>query len=123
MILRTSCGLLSLSFGLLGSLTGHGCLAQDAAEPVERRVNDFPFPPDAVELCLARRDVALVLYREALLGDLAELGVEVTGNPELARYNSPFTPWFLRRNEIIVPVDWSPTDTSPAVASETPARL
>ena len=62
-------------------------------------------------------------HREALLGDLAELGVEVTGNPELARYNSPFTPWFLRRNEIIVPVDWSPTDTSPAVASETPARL
>ena len=62
-------------------------------------------------------------HRELLLKQLAELGVEVTGNPELARYNSPFTPWFLRRNEIIVPVEWSPTDTGPAVASKTPTRL
>ena len=62
-------------------------------------------------------------HRELLLKQLAELGVAVTGNPELARYNSPFTPWFLRRNEIIVPVEWSPTDTGPAVASKTPTRL
>jgi hypothetical protein len=62
-------------------------------------------------------------HREALLNELADLGVKVTGSPELARYNSPFTPWFLRRNEIIVPVEWPPADTGPAIASETPARL
>lgn len=28
----------------------------------------------------------------------------VTGEPVWARYNSPFTPWFLRRNEILIPV-------------------
>ena len=52
-------------------------------------------------------------HRQALLDDLAELGVEVTGEPELARYNSPFTPWFLRRNEIIVPVNWQSADAIP----------
>ena len=45
-------------------------------------------------------------HRQALLDDLAELDIEVTGEPELARYNGPLTPWFLRRNEIIVPVKW-----------------
>ena len=26
------------------------------------------------------------------------------GDPIWARYNPPFTPWFLRRNEILIPV-------------------
>ncbi len=28
----------------------------------------------------------------------------VTGEPVFARYNAPFTPWFMRRNEILLPV-------------------
>ena len=31
---------------------------------------------------------------------LAKEGVATQGEPVLARYNAPFTPWFLRRNEI-----------------------
>jgi hypothetical protein len=46
-------------------------------------------------------------HEELLLAQLAELGIAATGEPELARYNSPFTLWFLRRNEIIVAVDWN----------------
>ena len=42
-----------------------------------------------------------------LLNDLAASGVQTLGPVELARYNSPFTPWFLRRNEVMVPIDWS----------------
>ncbi len=30
--------------------------------------------------------------------------LEATGMPLWARYNAPFTPWFMRRNEILVPV-------------------
>jgi hypothetical protein len=83
----------------------------------------------------AARDVAVRRYsgrwsernfdrhRQALLDDLAELGVEVTGTPELARYNSPFTPWFLRRNEIIVPIDWASVGNADAVASGPSSRL
>jgi hypothetical protein len=31
---------------------------------------------------------------------LAAAGVATVGEPVLARYNAPFTPWFMRRNEI-----------------------
>jgi hypothetical protein len=46
-------------------------------------------------------------YREneaALLKDLERAGYAVTGQPLFAVYNGPFTPWFMRRNEVIVPV-------------------
>jgi effector-binding domain-containing protein len=31
--------------------------------------------------------------------------LEVTGEPIWARYNAPFIPWFLRRNEILIPIN------------------
>lgn len=30
--------------------------------------------------------------------------LEPTGEPVWARYNAPFTPWFMRRNEILIPL-------------------
>ncbi len=44
----------------------------------------------------ANYDEHLALLRAAL----AKAGVATQGEPVLARYNAPFTPWFLRRNEI-----------------------
>ncbi|MCX6371704.1 MAG: heme-binding protein [Actinobacteria bacterium] len=32
-------------------------------------------------------------------------GLRIAGDPVWARYNPPFAPWFLRRNEILAPVD------------------
>ena len=34
-----------------------------------------------------------------------ELSFEARGDVVVARYNPPFTPWFLRRNEVILPVE------------------
>jgi hypothetical protein len=31
-------------------------------------------------------------------------GLIAHGEPVLARYNPPFTPWFMRRNEVLIPV-------------------
>jgi len=31
-------------------------------------------------------------------------GLAIVGDPLWARYNPPFTPWFLRRNEVLIPV-------------------
>jgi len=36
---------------------------------------------------------------------IAENSFKVLGKPVWARYNPPFTPWFMRRNEILIPVD------------------
>jgi hypothetical protein len=36
----------------------------------------------------------------ALKAALDAAGIDTQGEPVLARYNAPFTPWFLRRNEI-----------------------
>ena len=49
-------------------------------------------------------------HEDELLQALEEDGVEVVGDPLLARYNGPFTPWFLRRNEVIVEIAWPPGD-------------
>jgi len=32
------------------------------------------------------------------------MGFTISGAPVWARYNAPFTPWFLRRNEILLPI-------------------
>jgi hypothetical protein len=43
-------------------------------------------------------------HESTLRAFMAEQGLEATGAPEFARYNPPFTPWFLRRNEVLIPV-------------------
>lgn len=35
---------------------------------------------------------------------VAEAGLEVTGPPRFARFDPPWTPWFLRHNEVVLPV-------------------
>jgi hypothetical protein len=35
---------------------------------------------------------------------IVQKGLAIVGDPVWARYNPPFTPWFLRRNEILIPV-------------------
>ena len=39
---------------------------------------------------------------EALKAD----NVSLLGEPILARYNSPWTPWFRRRNEVMIEIEW-----------------
>jgi hypothetical protein len=44
-------------------------------------------------------------YKVELESWIQERGLTIVGDPVWARYNPPFTPWFLRRNEILIPVD------------------
>jgi SOUL heme-binding protein len=39
-------------------------------------------------------------HLDELKASLGAVGVATQGEPVLARYNAPFTPWFMRRNEI-----------------------
>jgi hypothetical protein len=43
-------------------------------------------------------------HERKLVDWIAAKGWEITGAPIWARYNPPFMPWFLRRNEILIPV-------------------
>jgi effector-binding domain-containing protein len=44
-------------------------------------------------------------YKLELESWIKENGLTIVGAPVWARYNPPFTPWFLRRNEILIPID------------------
>jgi len=43
-------------------------------------------------------------HLEALERGLEAAGLRATGSPVYARYNAPFVPWFMRRNEIWLPL-------------------
>jgi hypothetical protein len=41
---------------------------------------------------------------EEMGNQLIDLGYRVSGEPRWARYDPPWKPWFMRRNEVIVPI-------------------
>lgn len=45
-------------------------------------------------------------HERVLLGALADDGVSTRGAPVSARYNAPFTPWFMRRNEVMIEIEY-----------------
>ena len=88
--------------------------------PAEYAMEDLPAPDDdRVSLHpLAGRTVAVIRFsgwatggkiernRAELMATLARHGISTTGVPALNQYNPPWTPPFLRRNEIAVTVEW-----------------
>jgi len=55
-------------------------------------------------------------YKSKLVSWIRERGLSIVGEAIWARYNPPFTPWFLRRNEILIPInvvtDWEKAQQS-----------
>jgi hypothetical protein len=43
---------------------------------------------------------------QELLVNLNNNNIRVMGAPIFARYNAPFVPWFMRRNEVMVEISW-----------------
>lgn len=41
---------------------------------------------------------------------VADAGLKAVGDPQWARFDPPWTPWFLRRNEIVLPVGELPEE-------------
>jgi hypothetical protein len=86
--------------------------------PAHFTLETLPAPTDEkVRLrAIPPRRMAAVQYsgtwsRQRYEGNLGRLrewmkaqGLAAAGDPVWARYNAPFTPWFLRRNEILVPM-------------------
>ena len=75
--------------------------------PNDARVHLVPVPPSRMAVVrfsgLARPDE--VARRTATLrAFIAGHHLHETGAPDLARYDPPWTPWFMRRNEVMIPV-------------------
>lgn len=54
--------------------------------------------------------------QDKLLSSVAAADLATLSAPIYARYNPPFTPWFLRRNEVMVEVGCDNQDSSPEVS-------
>ncbi|MDD1660826.1 MAG: heme-binding protein [Methanomicrobiales archaeon] len=84
-----------------------GFRKEDLPEPRDNRVRLREIPAREVAVIRFRgrastEDVARV--RERLLSALTANGIKTIGEPFLMRYNPPFTPGFLRRNEVGVEI-------------------
>lgn len=44
-------------------------------------------------------------HKAELVSWIQRRGLTIVGDPIWARYNPPFMPWFLRRNEVLIPID------------------
>jgi hypothetical protein len=87
--------------------------------PADSRLSDLPVPldPSVVLREIPGRTMAALTYSGTwskkrydkhltiLKERMKELGLKASGEPVFARYNPPFTPWFLRRNEILIQVE------------------
>jgi hypothetical protein len=88
------------------------------AMPAAYTLENAPKPSDARVILrqVPARQIASVTYsgfwteknylqhQQELEEWIRKNGFSVSGDPVLARYNAPFTPWFLRRNEVLIPI-------------------
>ncbi|MBT3504712.1 MAG: heme-binding protein, partial [Piscirickettsiaceae bacterium] len=44
-------------------------------------------------------------HKQELEQWIQQSGYQASGEAIWARYNAPFTPWFLRRNEVLIPIE------------------
>lgn len=93
-----------------------GLTAQTAPEPADERVTLRAVPPTlaaAIRYSGRWSGSAFEEHRDRLLDAVGRAGLEPVGVPRWLRYDPPFKPWFLRRNEVVVDVaeSWA-TDES-----------
>jgi len=76
--------------------------------PIDKEVELREIPPRRLAVYRYSGSWSEKLYNEKLkffLSQLQKDSVSVKGEPIFARFNSPFSIWFLRRNEIWIEVD------------------
>ena len=69
------------------------------------RVREIPTQTAAVKTFTGRwTEQAYQEQLAELRNAVAQAGLEISGPPRFARFDPPWTPWFLRRNEVVLPV-------------------
>jgi hypothetical protein len=75
--------------------------------PLDKRINLQEIPAKTVAVLEYSGSWGEEKYTEnetILLQALDDADIKIIGKPNLARYNSPFALWFMRRNEIMVEI-------------------
>lgn len=96
----------AVAFVLPASMT-----EQTAPEPTDPRVTIRTVQPSVAAVARYSGRWSQDSYERhcrSLLEAVAAEGFTVIGAPRFARFDPPFKPWFLRRNEVVVDVDMSP---------------
>ena len=78
--------------------------------PADPRINVREVPPHvaAVKSFTGRwTEHIYERHLNELRGAVEQAGLEVGGPPRFARFDPPWTPWFRRRNEVVLPVSRS----------------
>ena len=76
-------------------------------EPLDERVKLKPAPVRLIAVLKYSGTWSRKRYeqkRVRLLSLIEQRGLKPIGEPVFARYNPPFMPWFLRRNEVLIPL-------------------
>jgi hypothetical protein len=92
---------------IVGFVMPAGFTAQDLPDPLDPQVHTRAVPAEtAAALRFSGRWTrgAFEKRAEELFAALDAAGLEVAGAPRYARFDPPWTPWFLRRNEVVIPV-------------------
>jgi hypothetical protein len=85
-----------------------GLTLETTPEPLDDRVKIVELPERVVAaLQFSGRWSNSIFKKKAkeMLQELAKAGMKTVGQVFLMRYNGPFTPWFLRRNEVAITVE------------------
>ncbi len=88
-----------------------GLTLETTPEPLDDRVKIVEIPERVVAaLRFSGRWSYSIFKKKAkeMHEELAKAGIKSTGQVFSMRYNGPFTPWFLRRNEVAIAVESEP---------------
>ena len=94
--------------GSIAFIMPEGFTLETTPEPLDDRIKIVEIPERVVAaLRFSGRwsDSIFKKKSEELLKELAEAGIKTAGQVFSMRYNGPYTPWFLRRNEVAITVE------------------
>jgi effector-binding domain-containing protein len=94
--------------GSIAFIMPEGFTLETTPEPLDDRVKIVEVPERIVAALRFSGRWSNSIFKkktEELLAEIENAGLKVTGQVFSMRYNGPFTPWFLRRNEVALTID------------------
>ena len=92
-----------------------GLTLETTPEPLDERVKIIEIPErDVATLTFSGRWTNSIFKKKSkeMLEELTKAGIKTVGQVFTMRYNGPFTPWFMRRNEVGIEVALSPSKSN-----------